>query len=790
MMLGALLISGREWVLPVSVLCGAILFVLLLSYRRSGLNTATLAGCAGLKLAGCIALGLTLLDPLWTSQRARPGSNYVAILADNSQGMQIRDAGAERSRGEELRDFLTADQPPWRPRLEETFQVRDYLFDSRLQSSRGFGEMDFTGRSTAIGGALRGMAERFRGQPLAGILLFTDGNATDLLDGQINLEGLPPIYPVLVGKDEPIRDLAVQRVVVSQSAFEDAPVTLQADVTVTGYPGEVILAQVLNPDGKILQEETVRVTRAEESAAFRFQIKPASAGVSFYQVRVRPRAEAQVFARPEDSSEATLANNIRIVAVDRKRGPYRILYVAGRPNWDYKFLNRALEEDDQVDLVALIRIARREPKFEFKGRRGESSNPLFRGFDRTTEETERYDKPVLKRLNVRDGLELQSGFPKTAEELYSYHAVILDDLEAEFFTHDQMMLLQKFVSERGGGFLMMGGQESFHNGQYARTPVGEMLPVYLDRLVPGTAGNYLRLDLTRDGWLQPWARLRGTEAEERGRLQELTPFQVLNRVRGIKPAASEIATVTDLRGNSHPALVTQRFGQGRTAALMIGDFWRAGLDPDESKSRDLAKAWRQVMRWMVADVPEQYELMTEPVPGDPNQAISLNVRVRDRTFQPLETGSVRIQVKSLPSGAEAAPGEIRLMAEASDKDPGLYHASYVPRETGGYLAEAVIQDASGIEIGRATAGWTANPAADEFQSLKPNRALLEKIARETGGEVLIFPRLNEFAARLPHRAAPITESWSRPLWHTPWVFLFALCCFAAEWGLRRWKGLA
>src|SRR5256885_16403698 len=30
------------------------------------------------------------------------------------------------------------------------------------------------------------------------------------------------------------------------------------------------------------------------------------------------------------------------------------------------------------------------------------------------------------------------------------------------FTRDQMMLLQKFVSERGGGFLMLGGAESFH----------------------------------------------------------------------------------------------------------------------------------------------------------------------------------------------------------------------------------------------------------------------------------------------------------------------------------------
>ena len=53
----------------------------------------------------------------------------------------------------------------------------------------------------------------------------------------------------------------------------------------------------------------------------------------------------------------------------------------------------------------LIRIAKRERgfgKFEFRSRPGESANPLFRGFDRTTEETEGYDEPVMKWLLPSD----------------------------------------------------------------------------------------------------------------------------------------------------------------------------------------------------------------------------------------------------------------------------------------------------------------------------------------------------------------------------------------------------
>jgi hypothetical protein len=81
-------------------------------------------------------------------------------------------------------------------------------------------------------------------------------------------------------------------------------------------------------------------------------------------------------------------------------------------------------------------------------------------------------------------------------------------------------------------------------------------------------------------------------------------------------------------------------------------------------------------------------------------------------------------------------------------------------------------------------------AASEFRDLQPNRALMEQLARQTGGRVLAPEELEAFARELPAKRAPINETWTRPLWHTPWMFLFAVACFVGEWGLRRLKGLA
>jgi uncharacterized membrane protein len=787
--IASLTFSGLSWLWPAAISLGLALAAVLWSYRAAPAGALRWA-CGVLKTLGIAALVFCLLEPLWSSQRARPGANLFAIVADNSQGLRIKDRGETETRGEQLKVMLVQDTAGWQKLLADHFELRRFLFDSRVSAARDFGELNFEGRSTAMAAALRGLGERFQGRPLAGVLLFTDGNATDIRETLPDLKGLPPVYPVVLGKRGSVRDVAVAQVQVSQTAFEDAPVTVQAEVTASGFRGETIMAQLQDASGKTILERSLPAKKEDETLAFRFQWKPDQPGLSFYQLRVHPQTRAGSAGPTNQTREATLLNNSRIIPVDRGRGPYRILYVAGRPNWEYKFLNRAVQEDDQVQLVALIRVALREPKFEFRGRAGESGNPLFRGFgNQDREDVERYDQPVLVRQNTRDELELRAGFPRTPEDLYGYHAVILDDLESAFFGADQALLLQQFVSERGGSVLMLGGAESFQQGGYARTPIGDMLPVYLDRGFESRPPGLLTWSLAREGWLQTWARVRETESEEKACLQAMPPFQVFNRVRDVKPGASIVATVADPQGADSPALVTQRFGRGRTAALLVGDVWRWGMR-DADARRDMEKAWRQFMRWLVADVPKRVELTAETATAEASDAVLLQVRVRDPKFHTLDDAAVTLEIQPVMTGATGATtNAIRVRAEPSPTEAGVYQATYLPHQTGGYRAAAFVTNSAGAEVGRAEAGWSTDLAAEEFRSLQPNTALLETIAQRTGGEIVSRARLAEFARALPGRQAPVMEAWASPLWHTPFVFALALACFAAEWGLRRWRGL-
>jgi len=806
---GSIIVPASPWVwLAVPVLAAAVV-LLLWSYRRSPEISAVHRIAFCLRLLGLLVLLLCLTEPLWSGRHVKSGANLLLVIADNSSGMNIRDQGMTQSRGEILQSVFQADKSAWLGALADNFQIREYLFDSQLRRTTDFSELLFDGKASAIGGTLQTIAQRYRGRPLAGVLLMTDGNATDMGEQFYDLSGVPPVYPVVVGTDRPQKDISLTNVSVSQTSFEDAPVAIQADVEASGYAGKTVTLNLTESSGKVVEQQTRNISKSDEKHTFRFHVRPDRSGILFYNLNAAeqsgmvgpgpPNRNGGAELHPtslnaaeedtQDASEATLANNRHTLVVDRGKGPYRILYVTGRPNWEYKFLRRAISQDEQIQLVGLLRVARREPKYEWRGHTGEVNNPLYRGFDnKDAEQAEQYDQPVLVRLGTRDEAELRDGFPKKAEDLFGYHAIILDDIEAGFFTHDQMELIRRFVAERGGGFLMLGGAESFREGDFNRTPIGQMLPVYLDRL-PRTetgTGTKIHFNLTREGWLQPWARLRDNERDEQQRLSTMPAFRVLNRLGAVKPGASVVATVSNDSGGQFPALVVQRYGGGRSAALTVGDVWRWGMKQPDMQD-DMNKFWRQTLRWLVADVPDRISFQAVQKRGRANQPVVFGVRVRDKDFEPMNDVSVAIEARD-PNGQT-----VKLTAEPVLSETGKFEAVYVPRLDGSYFAKAVVTDADGLELGNAENGWAIDLEAREFQSIRTNRPLLEKIARQTGGRVIELNDLDSFARSLPSLNAPVMDTWIRPLWDIrgilPAVFLFVLICFVGEWALRRWKGM-
>ena len=104
---------------------------------------------------------------------------------------------------------------------------------------------------------------------------------------------------------------------------------------------------------------------------------------------------------------------------------------------------------------------------------GESKVLLLEGEEREA----RYLSRALSAEGIHAEVREGKGFPATLEELASFDAVLFSDVPATDLSSAQMNMLRSYVEDLGGGFIMIGGEESFGLGGYYRTPVEEILPI-------------------------------------------------------------------------------------------------------------------------------------------------------------------------------------------------------------------------------------------------------------------------------------------------------------------------
>jgi uncharacterized membrane protein len=103
------------------------------------------------------------------------------------------------------------------------------------------------------------------------------------------------------------------------------------------------------------------------------------------------------------------------------------------------------------------------------------------------------------RVDVREG----KGMPGSLEELAAYDAVLFSDVPATDVNVRQMNLLRSYVEDLGGGFVMLGGQDSFGLGGYYRTAIEDALPVRMrSEKKKDTPGLALMLIIDRSGSME------------------------------------------------------------------------------------------------------------------------------------------------------------------------------------------------------------------------------------------------------------------------------------------------
>ncbi len=92
-----------------------------------------------------------------------------------------------------------------------------------------------------------------------------------------------------------------------------------------------------------------------------------------------------------------------------------------------------------------------------------------------------YLTQALQKENIDVETRGPYGMPSSAKDLLPYDLVLLSDVSATLVSQASMLAIESYVRDLGGGFVMVGGENSFGSGGYQGTQLEKLLPVRFEQ---------------------------------------------------------------------------------------------------------------------------------------------------------------------------------------------------------------------------------------------------------------------------------------------------------------------
>jgi hypothetical protein len=193
--------------------------------------------------------------------------------------------------------------------------------------------------------------------------------------------------------------------------------------------------------------------------------------------------------------------------------------------------------------------------------------------------------------------------------------------------------------------------------------------------------------------------------------------------------------------------------------------------------------WRQMLRWLLDEVPERVDLVIAPARVGPGEPVTLTVRVADADY--LDVDDANAVVTVTPPAGE--PYDVTL--ERLPREPGTYEGGFTPTLAGRYDLAARAQRFADTTFAPVTT-MLADTLGVDMERAELRTPLLERIAAETGGQYYPLADAAKLVEDVQLTTSGITVRDARDLWDAPIVFFALLALLGAEWGLRRRWGLS
>ncbi len=394
------------------------------------------------------------------------------------------------------------------------------------------------------------MLAAHRGQPVAGVVLATDGRSNTGEDPLRAVESAArldiPVFSIAAGGDEGPRNIRLAEIEVSPVVFVRDPMILSVVVEARGLrdaEATIVLEQRVN-EGAWEPVGQQRVGLGEDGVLKRTSFRITPRVVGQYEFR----------ARVEDAGpELTQDDNVATAAVRVVRQQIRVLLIAGAASPEVQFLRNALMRDQHVEFAGWIQHA--DPGFRQPG-----------------------DRPITR-------------LPNNDAELRRYDVLLMVDPDLRALGAQWPEMITHFVGQEGGGLIFVAGElysPQLFEAADSKATGGDwtrILPVVRD---PGlyrseaevrfSSQSTYTLELTPEGRGDPVFEFHPDPIRNRAILTSLPGMYWSFPVTRARPGASVLARHGDPRMSNqygrHVLLASQLYGPGRTVFIGFDSTYR------------------------------------------------------------------------------------------------------------------------------------------------------------------------------------------------------------------------
>lgn len=628
--------------------------------------------------------------------------------------------------------------------------------------------------------ALESLTQEIPSEALAGVLVVSDGlhNGTASFDPIARRLGSQDVrvMGVVVGGSSLPFDIALGDVQAPESVFLGDNVRVRTLIHATHAKGRKIKVQLALEGSNVVDSVELDVPKDDDDWR--------------YEVRFKHQPEAQGLVRYDISTDVLEGelfddNNHWSVDVAVSDDRTNVLLVDNYPRWEFRYLrNLFYGRDKSVHLQSYL-----------------VHPDLITGL-----ENEAVYPPASASRKFGDA---EAGaLPESAEEWRKFDVIILGDLGPDILTEDVMEEIRYCVAERGALLVLISGMQAMPHAFDQNSLLRQMLPVvldpyYLSVATPPDPDGYT-FTLTPQGTAHPVMQQSPSFAENEAIWQQVPDLGWRIPLAELKPGAEALAYAEPKNDPAVPAkgfaledaaeqldeamkrrtrnalIVASGYGRGKMLTLMFDRTWRFRYRTGDTHHH---RFWGQVMRWGVGEKlragDEHFRVGTDQVVYLPGSPVEVMGRV-------LNNDGTAASGVSVDAAIEREDGSLvaRQRLNPRKDSTGGYESTFKGIDTPGRYKVRLLRRDTGARVEtQFLVSPTRRPV--EFADVAAKTDNLERIARWTGGRVVMPDEIDQLLDAFGEGRRTFHERNERPLWSHPLFFILIVSMLTLEWFLRK-----